>query len=99
MKNNQAKQQVSLLIGIFLVILMGCAKPPATPTQNSIVISTFTPAPANSPVPAEVVTPTLAATPNSAVVGQLPGLSPAKVTVGLEGQRFTCTAVKKGTIY
>ena len=90
-----SRQQISLLIGIFLVILIGCAKPPAAPTESGIVISTFTAAPAKSPAPSEALTPTLAATPDSGAVGRVPGLSPVNVTVGLEGQSFTCTAVKK----
>ena len=32
-------------------------------------------------------------------VGQLPGLSPVNVTVSLEEQKFTCTAVRKGAVY
>jgi len=90
-----SRQQISLLMGIILVILTGCAKPPAAPTQSSVVISTFTAAPAKSQVPTQALTPTLAATPNTGIVGRLPGLSPMNVTVGLEGQNFTCTAVKK----
>lgn len=97
MKTKQAKKQLSLLIGVYLIILAGCGGPPATPTTSGVVISTFTAAPASSPVPSEVSTPTLA--PNPEIMGQLPGLSPVNVTVGLEGQKFTCTAVKKGTVY
>ncbi|HEX9384917.1 MAG TPA: hypothetical protein VF918_01245 [Anaerolineales bacterium] len=99
MKKIQAKQQLALLAGVFLVILMGCGGPPATPTQSGVVISTFTAAPVNSPAPSEASQPTLAPTPNSEVMGQLPGLSPVNVTVSLEGQKFTCTAVKKVTVY
>jgi len=95
MKKTQAKKQLNLLIGVFLVLITGCGAPPATPTKTGIVISTFTAAPANSPTPSEVSTPTLAS--DAAIAGQLPGLSPVNVTVGLEGQKFTCTAVKKGT--
>ena len=94
MKKTQAQKQVSLLVGLFLIILMGCSAPPATPTKSGIVISTFTAMPTNSPLPLETLTP-LASTPNSEAIGQLPGLSPVNVTVGLEGQKFTCTAVKK----
>ena len=98
MEKPQAKWQVSLLIGIFLIVLIGCATPPATPTSSGVVISTFTAVPANSPTVSEISTPTLA--PNSEIIGQLPGLSPVNVTVGLEGQKFTCTAVKKvGSYY
>lgn len=97
MKKTQAKPHVSLSIAVFLVIIMGCGTPPATPTASGIVISTFTAAPAKSPVPSETATPTLAL--RSEATGQIPGLSPVNITVGLEGQKFTCTAVKKGTIY
>ena len=95
MKKTHAKTQFYFLTGIFLVILMGCGAPPVTPTKSGIVISTFTAAPANSLAPSEVSQPTLAPTPNSEVMGKLPGLSPVNVTVGLEGQKFTCTAVNK----
>jgi len=98
MKKTRAKKQLSLLVGVFLIILLGCGTPPATPTKSSVVISTFTALPANSPSPSETLTP-LASTPNSEGVGQLPGLSPVNVTVSLEGQKFTCTAVRKGTVY
>ena len=94
-----SRQQVSLLIGVLLVVLMGCAKPPATPTESRIVISTFTAAPAKSPVPSEALMPTPAGTPDSGIVGRVPGLSPVNVTVGLEGLNFTCTAVKKVGVY
>jgi hypothetical protein len=92
------KCQVSLLAGVFILILTSCRVPAQdTPTQgaNSVVISTFTAAPANSPTPSTALTPTLASTPNSKVTGQLPGLSAVNVTVKLEGQEFTCTQVKK----
>jgi len=91
------KCQVSLLAGVFLLILTACGAPRATPTQgaNSVVISTFTAAPANSPTPLAALTPTLASTPNLEAAGQLPGLSAVNITVSLEGQKFTCTAVKK----
>lgn len=96
MNKPQAKKQLFLLMGVSLIFLVGCGRPPATPTSSGIVISTFTAAPANSPTPSEVSTPTLA--PDAAIVGQLPGLSPVNITVGLEEQKFTCTAVKKGTV-
>jgi hypothetical protein len=91
------KFQVSLWIGVFLLILTSCGVPRATPTQaaNSVVISTFTAAPVNSATPSTVLTATLLSTPNLEVVGQLPGLSPVNITVSLEGQEFTCTQVKK----
>jgi hypothetical protein len=97
MKKSQAKQQDSLWVGVFLIILMGCGGPTATPTKSGIVISTFTALPISSPSPSAKLTP-LVSTPNSQGTGQLPGLSPVNVTVGLEGQKFTCTAVKKGTV-
>jgi hypothetical protein len=102
MKIFQAKQQVSLLVGVCLVILIGCGGQPATPAPptpmvgaNSIVISTFTPASG-----AETIIPTLELTSNPSVIGRIPGLSPVNVTISLEGQQFTCTAVKKvGSYY
>jgi hypothetical protein len=97
MKKSQAKQQASLWVGVFLAILMGCAGPSATPTKSGVVISTFTALPINSPSPSETLTP-LVPTSNPEETGQVPGLSPVNVTVGLEGQKFTCTAVKKGTV-
>jgi len=92
------KCQISLLAGVLLLILTSCGvKAQETPTQaaNSVVISTFTAAPSNSAVPSEILTSTVEPTPNSKVVGQLPGLSAVNITVNLEGQEFTCTAVKK----
>jgi len=92
------KCQVSLLAGVFLLILTSCGvKAQETPTQgaNSVVISTFTAAPTNSPAPLEILTSTVEPTPNSKATGQLPGLSAVNVTVNLEGQEFTCTQVKK----
>ena len=101
MKIFQAKQQVSLLVGVCLVVLIGCGRPPATPAPptpmvgaNSIVISTFTPAPINA---AETALPAFTATPS--VIGRIPGLLPANITVNLEGRQFTCTIVKKGVVY
>jgi hypothetical protein len=92
------KCQVSLLAGVLLLILTSCGvKAQETPTQgaNSVVISTFTAAPTNSPAPLEILTSTVEPTPNSKATGQLPGLSAVNVTVNLEGQEFTCTQVKK----
>jgi hypothetical protein len=91
------KYQGSLLAGMLLLILTSCGVPRATPTQaaNSVVISTFTAAPSTSTLPSEILTSTVESTPNSKVVGQLPGLSAVNVTLNLEGQEFTCTAVKK----
>jgi len=97
------KWQVSVLAGVFfLLLLTSCAAPAqATPTQagNSIVIATFTAAPTISQIPQETLAPTLAETPDSKVSGQLPGVSPVNVTVNLEQQKFTCTQVKKGAAY
>lgn len=97
MKNCLSKSQASLLAGIFL-LLTSCGAPRATPTPetfagnaNSVVISTFTATPISSAVPQETSTPA----PDSNVIGQLPGLSPVNVTVSLEQQKFTCTAMKK----
>ena len=91
------KCQVSLLAGVFLLILTSCGVPRATPTQgaNSVVISTFTAAPINSAAPSEILTATVEPTPNPKATGQLPGLAAVNVTVNLEGQEFTCTQVKK----
>jgi hypothetical protein len=91
------------LIGVFLLILTACgvrATPtPETEGANSVVISTFTAAPTDASISPEALTPILASTPNSHVIGKLPGLSPVNVTVNLEGQKFTCTQVKKGAVY
>src|SRR6185295_2004420 len=75
---NMKKIQLFLWTGVLFLILTSCGIPRATPTQgaNSVVISTFTAAPANSATPSTVLTPTLVSTPNLEVVGQLPGLSP-----------------------
>ena len=96
------KCQVSLLAGVFLLLLTSCGvKAQETPTQgaNSVVISTFTAAPTNPPPPSEILTSTVEPTPDPKVIGKLPGLSPVNVTVNLEGQKFTCTQVKKGVLY
>src|ERR1051325_3200099 len=98
------KYQVSLFAGVFLLILTSCGAPRATPTPetqgaNSVVISTFTAAPTNLPIPEETLPSAPAETPNSKVIGKLPGLSPVNVTVDLEQQKFTCTQVKKGVMY
>jgi len=90
------------LAGVFLLLLSSCNAPPqVTPTQgaNSIVVSTFTAAPPDSPMPSESLTSTIEPTPDSKVTGQLPGLSPVNVTLSLEQQNFTCTQVKKGVAY
>lgn len=96
------KCQVSLFAVTLLLILTSCGAPAQViPTQgaNSVVISTFTAAPANSPVPSEILISTVEPTADSQVTGQLPGLSPVNVTVNLEGQKFTCTQVKKEVAY
>jgi len=102
MKKYLSKNQVSLFAGLFLLILASCGAPPATPSQqegNSVVISTFTAAPADSSVSQVTFVPTFESTPNSSVTGKLPGLSPVNVTVGLEKRNFTCTAVEKKLAY
>jgi hypothetical protein len=102
-EKSPAKKQLSLLVGAISILLICCSCTRATPTpdpsgvNSSIVISTFTAAPTNSPEPSEKLTPTLA--PNPEVVGRIPGLSPVNVTVNLEQREFTCTAVKKGVMY
>lgn len=96
------KWQASILAGVFLLLLSSCSAPPqVTPTQgaNSIVVSTFTAAPPDSPMPSESLTSTIEPTLDSKVTGQLPGLSPVNVTLSLEQQNFTCTQVKKGVAY
>jgi hypothetical protein len=96
------KWQMSILAGVFLLLLSSCNAPPqVTPTQgaNSIVVSTFTAAPPDSPMPSESLTSTIEPTLDSKVTGQLPGLSPVNVTLSLEQQNFTCTQVKKGVAY
>ena len=98
------KGKVSLFAGVFLLMLASCGAPRATPTPetkgaNSVVISTFTAAPTNLPIPEATLTSPPAETPNSTVIGQLSGLSPVNVTVNLEQQKFTCTQVKKGVMY
>ena len=100
MKKYPSKKQISLLIAAFFLILASCA-PRVTPLPeepSSIVISTFTAGPPASPQ-SQDITPILESTPDSSVVGKLPALSPVNVTVGLEGQHFTCTAVKKAVMY
>jgi hypothetical protein len=91
------KHQISLLSGMLLLILASCGGPRATPTQaaNSVVISTFTAVPSTPTVPSEILTSTVEPTPDQKVIGLLPGLSAVNVTVNLEGQEFTCTAVRK----
>jgi hypothetical protein len=66
---------------------------------NSVVVSTFTATPMNSSLPSETPMPTLTPSSGAQATGHLPGLSPRKVTVSLEEQQFTCTDVKKTTVY
>ena len=102
MKKYLSKNQLSLFAGLFLLVLASCGAPPVTPSQqtgNSIVISTFTAAPSDSSISQVTFVPTFESTPDSSVSGKLPGLSPVNVTVGLEKQNFTCTAVKKQLAY
>lgn len=102
MKKNLSKNWLSLFLGLFLLILASCGAPPATPSQqagNSVIISTFTAAPSDSSISQVTFVPTFESTPNSSVLGKLPGLSPVNLTVGLEKQNFTCTAVKKQLAY
>jgi hypothetical protein len=101
--DHPAKKQVSLWIGIFLILVTACGvqrSPTPAPTgagANSIVISTFTATPMTTPEPLEtsMATPS----PDAKGTGRLPGLSPRNVTVRLEEQQFTCTSVKKGRVY
>ena len=65
---------------------------------NSIVISTRTATP-NSPLISETAVPTLIQTQTPEGTGVLAGLSPVNITLNLEKQNFTCTAVKKVTAY
>jgi len=95
------KKCPSLLAGtIFLLfIFCGCTSAPATPERNevganSIVISTRT-ATQNSPAISETSVPTLIQTQTPQATGVLAGLSPVNITLNLEQQNFTCTAVKK----
>jgi hypothetical protein len=99
------KKYPSLLAGtvFLLLIYSGCTSAPATPTSNevganSIVISTRTATP-NSPAISETAVPTLLQTQTPEGTGALAGLSPVNVTLNLEQQNFTCTAVKKVTAH
>ncbi len=99
------KKYPSLLAGAVLLSLIyyGCTPAPATPERNeaganSIVISTRTATP-NSPAVSETSIPTLIQTQTPEVRGVLAGLSPVNITLNLEQQNFTCTAVKKATMY
>ena len=92
------------LLAVMFLLLASCGGPRPAPTPegqaaNSIVISTFTAAPIPSAAVSEISTSTAEPTPNPKLTGQLPGLSPANVTVSLEQQNFTCTQVKKGQVY
>jgi len=99
------KKYPSLLAGtvVLLLILWGCTPAPATPERNevganSVVISTRTATP-NSPAISETSFPTLIATQTPDLTGVLAGLSPINITLKLEQQNFTCTAVKKVTAH
>jgi len=99
------KKYPSLLVGtVFLLFLFyGCTPAPATPVRNevganSIIISTQT-ATADSPVISETTIPTLVQTQTSGLTDVLAGLSPVNITLNLEQQNFTCTAVRKVTVY
>jgi hypothetical protein len=54
---------------------------------------------ANSPAILETSVPTLIQTQTPDMTGVLAGLSPVNITVNLEQQNFTCTAVKKVTTH
>jgi hypothetical protein len=101
--NRQRKQQASFWKGIFLILVTACGvqrTPTPTPIgagANSVVISTFTATAMNSSGSVETSAPT--PSPDAKPTGRLPGLSPRNVTVSLEAQQFTCTEVKKGTVY
>src|SRR5687767_11711791 len=101
--NHQTKKQISFWFGMFLILVTACGREvTATPEPvgaNSVVIATFTAAPAISALtPVETPMPTGAAS-EAKTMGQLPGLSPRNVTVSLEEEQFTCTDVKKGRVY
>ena len=101
MKKYPLKLQVSLCLGLLILLLPACgaAATPAQQQANSVVISTFTPGPADSSASQVTFVPTFESTPDSSMIGKLPGLSPKNITVGLEQQNFTCTAVEKKLAY
>ena len=104
-KRPAAKKQPYFLVGVLFVVLCCCgvgvfrsmgtsAAPTATPElvgANSIVISTFTPIPGDTPVPTVTQAPE--------IVALIPGLMPVDVTLNLEQRGFTCTAPKKVVYY
>jgi hypothetical protein len=99
------KKYPSLLAAAVLLPLIyyGCTSAPATPERNevganSVVISTRTATP-NATAIAETSVPTLIATQTPDMTGILAGLSPVNITLNLEQQNFTCTAVKKVTAH
>jgi len=102
--NHQTKKQISFWFGMFLILVTACGRQ-ATPIPepvvgaNSVVVSTFTATPMNSSLPSETPMPTLTPSSGAQATGHLPGLSPRNVTVSLEEQQFTCTDVKKATVY
>jgi hypothetical protein len=103
------------VVSLFICIIFSCltsiaqganktAKAPepakeATTENSDVVVSTFTPASTNSPVPSKTRLPTLAPTLKIEAIGKLSGLSPVDVTVNLEQRGFTCTSVDKGVVY
>lgn len=101
--NYPAQKRVSFWIGVFIILVTACGKQgsptPESIRANSVVISTLTATPMNSSVLSETPMPILTPPPDTKATGQLPGLSPRNVTVRLEEEQFTCTAVKKGTVY
>jgi hypothetical protein len=82
---------------VLIASALGCTRTNVTPTptkkSGNVIISTFTPAPTDVPTASPVPTT------DTKRKGVLPGLAPANVTVSLEGQKFTCTNVKKGVVY
>lgn len=101
-KHDRAIKQIPVWLGVCLILLTGCSRPPAATAEptaagaSSVVISTFTPVPTHLPSSPEA---SIEPTSDAKVTGQLPGLSPRNVTVALEDQKFTCTEVKKGAVY
>ena len=97
---------INLLLSVLLGVVLASCRGQATPTPerpagsaNSVIISTFTPAPTS---PAEASVTELAdeaSTSTPSVTGRLAGLAPMNVTVNLEQRNFICTVVKKGPVY
>lgn len=101
--NYPAQKRVSFWIGVFIILVTACGQQgsptPESIRANSVVISTFTATPMNSPASLGTPIPTSGPSPDTQTTGQIPGLSPRNVTVRLEEQQFTCTSVKKGAVY